>query len=93
MEVFLCMLIGMFDVVCIGFEIVIGLIGMMVLWLGIMCVGECVGVVDLFVWFVNLLMWYLFFFVLVGYFVNGVMMMNVLVNVLGLDNVVMLFGL
>lgn len=93
MEVFSRMLTGMFDAARTGFEIAIGLTGMMALWLGIMRVGERAGVVDLFARLVNPLMRHLFPSVPAGHPANGAMMMNVSANVLGLDNAATPLGL
>ncbi|MGH1506861.1 nucleoside recognition domain-containing protein [Ralstonia solanacearum] len=93
MEVFSRMLTGMFDAARTGFEIALGLTGMMALWLGIMRVGEQAGVVDLFARLVNPLMRHLFPSVPPGHSANGAMMMNVSANVLGLDNAATPLGL
>ena len=93
MEVFSRMLTAMFDAARTGFEIALGLTGMMALWLGIMRVGERAGVVDLFARLVNPLMRHLFPSVPAGHPANGAMMMNVSANVLGLDNAATPLGL
>jgi spore maturation protein SpmA len=46
MEVFPALLAAMFDSARTGFDISIGLVGVMALWLGILRIGERAGMVD-----------------------------------------------
>jgi spore maturation protein SpmA len=93
LDVFSRMLNGMFDSAKTGFEISLGLVGVMTLWLGIMRVGERAGVIDAFARLVNPVMRHLFPSVPKGHPANGAMMMNVSANMLGLDNAATPLGL
>ena len=92
-DVFARMLTGMFASAKTGFEISLGLAGIMTLWLGIMRIGERAGVIDLFARCVDPVMRHLFAGVPKGHPANGAMMMNVSANMLGLDNAATPLGL
>lgn len=92
-EIFSHMLSGMFSSAKTGFEISLGLTGIMTLWLGLMRIGERAGVIDLFARCVDPIMRHLFTGVPKGHPANGAMMMNVSANMLGLDNAATPLGL
>lgn len=87
------MLSSMFDAAKAGFDIALGLAGIMTLWLGIMRIGERAGVIQAFASFVNPVMRHLFPGVPPGHPAQGAMMMNVSANMLGLDNAATPLGL
>ncbi len=91
--VFPAMMASLFDNARSGFEISLGLAGVMSLWLGIMRVGERAGVVDMFARLVNPLLRHFFPGVPQGHPAQGAMMMNVSANLLGLDNAATPLGL
>ena len=70
------MMNGMFDSAKTGFEISIGLTGVMALWLGIMKTGEKAGVINIFSKAVAPFFRLLFRGVPKGHSANGSMMMN-----------------
>lgn len=92
-DVFARMLTGMFTSAKTGFDISLGLVGIMTLWLGIMRIGERAGVIDAFARCVDPVMRHLFAGVPKGHPANGAMMMNVSANMLGLDNAATPLGL
>ncbi len=69
-----------------GFEIAIGLTGMMCLWLGIMKLGETGGAIELVAKLFGPLLRRLFPDVPPGHPAMGAMVMNMAANMLGLDN-------
>lgn len=87
------MMNGMFDSAKTGFEISIGLTGVMALWLGIMKTGEKAGVINVFSKAVAPFFRLLFRGVPKGHPANGSMMMNFSANMLGLDNAATPLGL
>jgi len=87
------MLTGLFDAAKNGFEISIGLTGVMTLWLGIMKVGERAGVIRTFAKAVSPLFRTLFKNVPADSPANGSVMMNLSANMLGLDNAATPLGL
>ncbi|ARU03659.1 hypothetical protein CCO03_02220 [Comamonas serinivorans] len=91
--VFPALMGAMFDSAKTGFEISLGLVGVMALWLGIMRVGEQAGVIDAFARLVNPLFSLLFPSVPRGHAAQGAVMMNVSANLLGLDNAATPLGL
>jgi len=91
--VFPAMMASLFDNARAGFEISLGLAGVMSLWLGIMRIGERAGVVDMFARLVNPLLRHFFPGVPQGHPAQGAMMMNVSANMLGLDNAATPLGL
>lgn len=74
-------------------EICIGLIGIMILWLGLLQVAKDAGMVDAFARMLSPLMRWLFPDVPEGHPAHGAILMNVAANVLGLDNAATPFGL
>jgi spore maturation protein SpmA len=91
--VFPALMGAMFDAARTGFEISLGLVGIMALWLGIMRVGERAGVIDAFARLVSPLFALLFPSVPRGHAAQGAVMMNVSANLLGLDNAATPLGL
>lgn len=82
-----------FDNAKMGFELSLGLTGVMTLWLGIMRVGEKAGVVDLLAKAINPLFRKLFPDIPENHPVQGNMMLNFAANMLGLDNAATPIGL
>ncbi len=76
-----------------AFEIALGLVGVMSLWIGIMRIGERAGVIALFARLVNPLLRHFFPGIPQGHPAQGAMMMNVSANMLGLDNAATPLGL
>lgn len=76
-----------------GFELSIGLTGVMALWLGLMKVGEKGGVIRIMTWLVNPFFNRLFPDVPQNHPARGAMMMNLAANMLGLDNAATPMGL
>jgi spore maturation protein A len=74
-------------------EICLGLIGVMVLWLGMLNVAKDAGLVDALARALAPLMRWLFPGVPDGHPANGAMIMNISANMLGLDNAATPFGL
>ncbi|GJG97035.1 nucleoside recognition domain-containing protein [Cupriavidus pauculus] len=91
--VFPALLASLFDSSRTAFEISLGLVGVMSLWIGIMRIGERAGVIDLFARMVNPLLRHFFPGVPQGHPAQGAMMMNVSANMLGLDNAATPLGL
>lgn len=77
----------------VAVELMLGLIGIMVLWLGLMQVAKDAGLVDGLAWLLRPLMRWLFPGVPEGHPAHGAMLMNISANVLGLDNAATPFGL
>ena len=84
---------ALFDSAKTGFEIALGLTGMMALWLGFMKIGERAGMIDAFARGVNPVMRQLFPGVPPGHPAQGAMTMNISANLLGLDNAATPLGL
>lgn len=76
-----------------GFEISLGLTGVLALWLGIMKVGEKGGMVELFSRAVAPLFSKLFPEIPKGHPASASILMNISANILGLDNAATPFGL
>ena len=87
------MLNAVFDAAKNGFEISLGLAGIMSLWLGIMKVGEKAGVIGVFARLVSPLFRILFKGIPKGSPAYGSVMMNLSANMLGLDNAATPLGL
>lgn len=87
------MLNGLFSSAKTGFEISLGLTGMMTLWLGIMKIGERAGVINLFAKGVGPLFRTLFKGVPKGHPAYGSITMNLSATMLGLDNAATPLGL
>jgi len=82
-----------FDMAKLGFEISLGLTGVMTLWLGLMKVGENGGVVRVMAKVVGPLFRKLFPEIPKDHPVTGSIMMNLAANMLGLDNAATPLGL
>lgn len=91
--VFPALLTSLFDSSRTAFEISLGLVGVMSLWIGIMRIGERAGVIDLFARLMNPLLRHFFPGMPQGHPAQGAMMMNVSANMLGLDNAATPLGL
>ncbi len=76
-----------------AFEISLGLTGVLSLWLGIMKIGECGGVISLFSKLLSPLFSKLFPEIPKGHPVTGSIFMNLAANLLGLDNAATPLGL
>ena len=87
------MLNALFDAAKNGFEISIGLTGVMTLWLGIMKIGEKAGVIRVFAKAVSPLFRVLFKGIPKDSPAYGSVMMNLSANMLGLDNAATPLGL
>ena len=92
-EIFSKMLTGVFDSSKTGFDISIGLVGIMSLWLGIMKIGERAGMIDLFARGVRPFFKTLFPGIPANHPATGSVMMNFSANMLGLDNAATPLGL
>jgi spore maturation protein SpmA len=92
-EIFSKLMTGIFDSAKTGFDISIGLVGMMTLWLGIMKIGERAGMITLFARAVRPFFKTLFPGVPDNHPANGSVMMNFSANMLGLDNAATPLGL
>lgn len=84
---------ALFDAAKTGFEVALGLTGMMALWLGFMKMGERAGMIDAFARAVNPAMRQLFPGVPAGHPAQGAMTLNISANLLGLDNAATPLGL
>ena len=82
-----------FDMAKTGFEISLGLTGVMTLWMGLMKVGESGGIVNLMSRAVGPLFSRLFPEIPKGHPASGSIMMNIAANMLGLDNAATPLGL
>ncbi len=92
-DVWAAMVSSTFDMAKTGFEIALGLTGVMCLWLGIMRLGEKGGAVDLLARGFNPLLRRLFPGVPDGHPAMGAMVMNMAANMLNLDNAATPLGL
>jgi spore maturation protein SpmA len=93
MDVFPEMMGSTFEMAKLGFEISLGLTGVMTLWLGLMKVGENGGVVAIMAKAVGPLFRKLFPEIPKDHPVTGSIMMNLAANLLGLDNAATPLGL
>jgi len=93
MEIFPLMMNGTFDMARTGFEISLGLTGVMTLWMGLMKVGETGGIIGLMSKAVGPLFRRLFPEIPKDHPAIGSMMMNIAANMLGLDNAATPLGL
>jgi spore maturation protein SpmA len=91
--IFSKVLTGLFDTAKTGFDISLGLVGIMSLWLGIMRVGERAGMIQLFARAVDPLFRRLFPGIPRGHPAGGSIVMNFSANLLGLDNAATPLGL
>lgn len=92
-EVFPLMMKAAFDSSKSGFEVALGLTGIMALWLGVMKVGERAGFLDLLTRFLEPLFRRLMPEVPPGHPALGAIAMNMAANMLGLDNAATPMGL
>jgi spore maturation protein SpmA len=93
LEVFPRLLAGLFETAKTGFDISLGLVGVMSLWLGIMKVGERGGLIPLFGRAIAPFFRRIFPDIPTGHPAAGSIVMNVSANVLGLDNAATPLGL
>jgi spore maturation protein SpmA len=93
MDVFPNMVNGTFDSAKTGFEISLGLTGILTLWLGLMKIGEKGGIVKIFSRIVGPFFAKLFPEIPKNHPAIGSMMMNISANMLGLDNAATPMGL
>ena len=93
LDVFSRVLSGLFDSAKTGFEVSLGLVGVMSLWLGIMKIGERGGLIQLFGRLIAPLFRRLFPDIPPGHPASGSIVMNVSANILGLDNAATPLGL
>lgn len=91
--IFTKVLTALFDSAKTGFEISLGLVGVMSLWLGIMKIGERAGMIQLFARGMAPLFRRLFPGVPDGHPAGGSIVMNFSANMLGLDNAATPLGL
>ncbi len=92
-DVFPDMMGSTFEMAKLGFEISLGLTGVMTLWLGLMKVGENGGVVKVMAKAVGPLFGKLFPEIPKNHPASGAIMMNLAANLLGLDNAATPLGL
>ncbi len=85
-EIFPAMVSNTFDMAKTGFEISLGLTGMLTLWMGLMRIGENGGVIRMFSKLVNPFFSRLFPDLPKNHPAHGSMLMNFAANMLGLDN-------
>ena len=93
LAIFTKVLTGLFDTAKTGFDISLGLVGVMSLWLGVMKVGERAGMITLFARAVDPLFRRLFPDIPRGHAAGGSIVMNFSANMLGLDNAATPLGL
>ena len=92
-EIFPALMGSTFDMAKLGFEISLGLTGVMTLWLGLMRVGEKGGIVGIMAKAVGPLFRRLFPDIPRNHPATGSIMMNLAANLLGLDNAATPLGL
>jgi spore maturation protein SpmA len=92
-EIFTTMVNSTFEMAAVGFEISLGLTGVLTLWLGLMRVGEEGGVVRTLAKVVRPFFHRLFPEIPPDHPVHGSMIMNFAANMLGLDNAATPLGL
>jgi spore maturation protein SpmA len=92
-EIFTTMVNSTFDMAKLGFEISLGLTGVLTLWLGLMRVGERGGAVDVLAKLVRPFFHRLFPEVPPDHPAHGSIIMNFAANMLGLDNAATPLGL
>ena len=91
--IFARVLTGLFDSAKTGFDISLGLVGVMSLWLGIMKIGERGGLIQLFGRAVGPFFRRIFPDIPTGHPASGSIVMNFSANILGLDNAATPLGL
>ena len=87
------MLAGLFETARTGFDIALGLAGVMALWLGIMKIGERAGVIQVFARALAPFFARIFPGIPRGHPAGGSIVMNFSANLLGLDNAATPLGL
>jgi spore maturation protein SpmA len=92
-EIFTTMVNSTFEMAKVGFEISLGLTGVLTLWLGLMKVGEAGGAVNILAKVVRPFFHRLFPEIPRDHAVHGSMIMNFAANMLGLDNAATPLGL
>jgi len=93
MEVFPAMINSTFDMAKTGFDISLGLTGVLTLWLGIMKIGEKGGIIKVFSRLIGPFFNRLFPELPKDHPAHGSIMMNLAANMLGLDNAATPMGL
>ena len=93
LDVFARVLNGLFDAAKTGFDVALGLVGVMSLWLGIMKIGERGGLIELFGRWIAPFFRRVFPDIPPGHPASGSMVMNFSANMLGLDNAATPLGL
>ena len=93
LAIFSRVLTGLFDTAKTGFEISLGLTGVMSLWLGIMKIGERGGLIQLFGQALGPFFRRVFPDIPPGHPASGSIVMNFSANILGLDNAATPLGL
>ncbi len=93
LDIFTRLLTGLFDTAKTGFDISLGLVGIMSLWLGIMKIGERGGLIELFGRAVAPFFRRVFPDIPAGHPASGSIVMNASANLLGLDNAATPLGL
>jgi spore maturation protein SpmA len=91
--IFTKILTGLFDTAKTGFDISLGLVGVMSLWLGIMKIGERAGMIALLARALDPLFRRIFPDIPPAHPASGSMVMNFSANMLGLDNAATPLGL
>jgi len=92
-EVFNLIMTSTFDSAKMGFEVSLGLTGVLSLWLGLMKIGEKSGLIDTFARFASPVFGKLFPGLPKDHPVTGTIFMNFSANMLGLDNAATPIGL
>lgn len=92
-EIFARLMKAAMDMSKVGFEISLGLVGVMTFWLGIMKIGEKGGFLNVLTRLLQPLLTRLFPQIPVGHPAFGAMLMNISANMLGLDNAATPLGL
>jgi spore maturation protein SpmA len=92
-DIFTDIIHASFDSAKLGFEISLGLTGMLTLWLGIMRIGEKGGVIQVFARIASPVFSKLFPNIPAGHPATGSIFMNISANLLGLDNAATPMGL
>ena len=93
LDIFTRVLNGLFDTAKTGFDISLGLVGVMSLWLGVMKIGEKGGLIQLFGRLVGPFFRRVFPDIPAGHPASGSIVMNFSANILGLDNAATPLGL
>jgi spore maturation protein SpmA len=91
--IFTRVMTALFDTAKTGFDISLGLVGIMSLWLGIMRIGEQAGMIQLFARAMSPMFTRLFPDIPRGHPAGGSIVMNFSANMLGLDNAATPLGL